>query len=562
MCYRYNIKVAGISTDGDSRALQSMKNNLQYISESSDILSYVEKEQSTSYVQDPLHCFTKGRNRLLKASNILPMGSKQVSTSHLKILIKNFPKDSHGLVMSDICPLDRQNVASFEKVTDSRVIECLRENVIDSEATIMYLEVCKEVVAAFTDEHLYPAERIFKAWHGLYYFRAWKKWIQDSKVYNLKDNFITSNLLSCLEINAYSLLHLIIKFRNSNEPEFFIPSLFSSQVCETTFRQMRSMTTINWTRINFSLQELLHISGRIELINDIIHYKMAEKGVNFPRLQAKNLKCTQRVIHTLPPNEAIQEVLHKARTTALLNAAKMGMPSNIPDINKCSLSKREFNMPSVQNVDIRLDTWEDCDEDEDENTITCNSLRDYTDAALRTEEHLNENSKFVQVFNEDGSSKMVLKSSVIYLLTESEEKISKDRLQRVQGVQNTSAAKNRKISTLESSKTKKKRFDDVYVSDEIKIGDWCFFINDQATSNSSESPFGSIIFGSVLSFRYNDGKTQIEKQYTLDFAPTFYDENTKNLTIKPRGVSVSAKWYTSDNELLLQPIHEGNFLSI
>lgn len=450
MHYRYGIEIAGISTDGDIRALSSMKSNLDHMAGSIDALSSVMKERGTCYIQDPHHCGTKRRNRILKASSILPMGSKQVSASHLKMLITDFPKDTHGLVMSDICPQDRQNFASFEKISDCRILDCLQRCVIDSEATVLYLKVCREVVAAFIDENLSPLERVYKVWHGLYFLRAWKQFIQTSNIYTLKENFISHNLFCCIEINAYGMLRSITKFRDAKQPDLFLPNLFSSQPCENTFRQMRSMTTINWTRINFSLQELLHMSGRIELINDIMYDKLAKHDVCFPRFKRQNMKSSQRTIHTLPTNEAIEKELDKARTTALLDAAKLGMPSSILDMKKCPLSKTSLNITSVQKgqFDILEET------DEDETTLNCNSLRDY--ACTQIENNLDKESKFVEVFKEDGTSKIVLKSSIIWLLTESKETLSKDRLQRVQGAEGTSLATKRKNCSQASPQSKKK----------------------------------------------------------------------------------------------------------
>lgn len=519
------------------------------MSKSEDPLSSVADEQETTYIQDPEHCVTKGRNRILKPSSIFPMGLKQVSASHLKTLIWTTSKDDHGLVMSDICPQDRQNVGSFEKITEKRVLDCLREFVIDSEATVMYLEVFKEVTSAFMED-IPPLDRVYRIWHGLYFLRAWRKWILDSKMYSIKDNFISYSLFQSIEINAYGLLHLITKFRDANQPELFLPLFFSSQTCESTFRQMRSMTTINWTRINFSLQELLHIVNRIELMNDIIYYKLAEHNVTFPRLQRKNVK---HKIYTLPSNDEIQKVLDQARTVALLDAVKMGMPTSMHDIKICPITRT--SLPLTQNID-GLDDDDDDDEENEpgETTLSCNSLRDYT--SLETQVNLEENSKFVQVYNEDGSSKTVLKSSIIWLLAESNEKLSQDRLRRVQGVDRAMAEKRNNCKQI-ASQAKKSRLQDLYLSDTIKIGDWCFFSNKEPSCE--KSPFDQIIFGSALSFKYNEGRTEKDRQYSRDYVPVAYDSTNKAET-RPRGISVSAKWYKcNDNDLNLQPMEDCNF---
>lgn len=133
---RRNIKAEGFSTDGDPRALSSMKNLLQCLLHKGDVIQNVSNEQNVSCAQDSVHIATKMRNTVLKPSILLPMGAFQVSVAHLKILISTISKDSHGLVWSDICPDDRQNYSSFQKMCDESIMDCLKRYVSDSEATI------------------------------------------------------------------------------------------------------------------------------------------------------------------------------------------------------------------------------------------------------------------------------------------------------------------------------------------------------------------------------------------------------------------------------------------
>lgn len=223
------------------------------------MLRDIKDEQYLSVVQDPVHHGGKMRNRTLKPSIVMPMEQKLVSVGHLKILIDSVSKDIHGLVRSDILPNDKQNFRSFEKVTDPRVLNALKQYVIDSEATVAYFQLSRQMTSAYMDPNISPLERIFRMWRSLYFLRTWRKWILAQKScdelpeLSLDKNFISENAFTCAELNAYSLIHLITKFRDENTPELFLPSLFHSQACEQTFRQLRSMTTINWTRINFSL---------------------------------------------------------------------------------------------------------------------------------------------------------------------------------------------------------------------------------------------------------------------------------------------------------------------
>lgn len=222
----------------------------------------------TTYIQDTIHIGTKLRNKMLQASGFLLMGRKQVSVAHLKSLINNTSKDKHGLVYTDICPKDRQNYGSLVKVMDSRVIENLKKYVPDSQATQAYLKLCRNVTSAFTDPVLAPLERIERIWESIFFLRIWHSWLIDlvnktkgRKDYTLQDNFITENAYSCIELNGHSLIQLIIIVRESNNAEHFLPTLYNSQTCEEFFRRIRAMSTANWTRINMSVLEVLHLIG-------------------------------------------------------------------------------------------------------------------------------------------------------------------------------------------------------------------------------------------------------------------------------------------------------------
>lgn len=115
--FRHGITVLGISSDGDWRPLNSMRviSNFNINPMSEEGYSLLS-DQAVCYVQDTTHIGTKLRNRMLKASILLPFGNKIISVSHLKILIDNVPKHQHGLVYKDISPEDRQNFSSLEKV--------------------------------------------------------------------------------------------------------------------------------------------------------------------------------------------------------------------------------------------------------------------------------------------------------------------------------------------------------------------------------------------------------------------------------------------------------------
>lgn len=227
----------GIASDGDHRLLACMLYQLKH-------------ECDYKFVQDPTHTGLKVRNRLLKPSILLPLGNKQISLAHLKMLMNSAPKLVHGLNIGDIDPKDRQNYAAYEKITSERVRNALCKHVVGSEGTIKYLEKCHQITSSFMQYDLMPLERVYRIFNAVFFLRIWKSWIMSSCAYKLNENFITPNSYKCVEINAMNLVSLIKYFRNENAHERFLPTLFDSQTCEKMFRHFRSMGTANYTKIN------------------------------------------------------------------------------------------------------------------------------------------------------------------------------------------------------------------------------------------------------------------------------------------------------------------------
>ena len=83
---------------------------------------------------------TKLRNRLLSPKAVLLMGGQCAAVDYLIQLIDNYSKIDHGLVVTDICPKDKQNFLSCEKMSSGSVLDCLKQ-VPESNARQAYLQV-------------------------------------------------------------------------------------------------------------------------------------------------------------------------------------------------------------------------------------------------------------------------------------------------------------------------------------------------------------------------------------------------------------------------------------
>lgn len=380
------------------------------------------------FVQDETHIATKLRNRLLNEKIELTMGTTKISINHLKWAVKNVHKSVHGLTMYDACPFDRQNFRSFEKIVEERVIQTLQTHAKGSEATVQYLKICKKITSSFLDFEIPPLERILRMFHAVYFLRIWKNHILKSSSQTLHKNFISHNAYSCIEINAKSLIDLIKRFRNENLPELFVPTIFDSQTCEKFFRQLRSMGSMSFTRINFSLYELLHMIGRTEVQNSIAYFKIPEKVI-FP-LSHKRAQKTK--IHLLPSDEEIIATLEKAKHLAVEDARQFGMHTDNVHIESYQIRSRLASQTNNGEDDEFV--MRDDDDDEDD-VIQFNYEND--DAVHEEDEQidyddLDTKSPFTYVVNEDGSQSLVRKSCLVWMLTEPGIGLSKDRLQRVQ----------------------------------------------------------------------------------------------------------------------------------
>lgn len=348
------------------------------------------------------------------------MGTTKVSVNHLKLLVKNVQKSVHGLSQNDVSPSDRMNFQSFKKIVDKRVIQAL-QLIPNSEATVQYLIICKDLTSSYLEIDLTPSERLFRMWRSVFFLRIWRKFILSSKSYTLGNDFITTNAYTCAEINARSLIKLIKKFRDSDTPEQFLPILFDSQSCEEIFRHFRSMGTTQYTKINFSLYELLHMISRVEAQNEISYFKLKNTGVLFP-----HVRVGKTTIYPLPSDSEINDIIVRAKQDAVIQANKFGMMDtenidNFEIVSNLVIDDNEEDFEFDENIDYEIMAHEnnECIERQEKENVS-------------EGDNIDENSSVTVVYDEDGVKRIVRKSTLLWMLCEPSEKLSKDRLRRVQ----------------------------------------------------------------------------------------------------------------------------------
>lgn len=371
------IRIYNMSTDGDSRPLKVQK-CLSRIGISDPEFLDCEwyscgGSVETTFTQDVPHIIGKLRNRKLNFSRIFPFGNKIISASFLKYLIEHVSKDKHLLNRSDIEPKDRQNFLSAQKICSEKTMQCLTDYVPGCEGTVLYLKAMNNILTAFLNINITSEERVFLMWYAVFFFRAWRSWILNSEklttqrkgkpksFYNLKENFISSNCYTCIELNAHALVKKILmeNFDEQVKNKVFFPNLYSSQPCESTFRQVRSFTSTFSTVVNCNMLDIIHRMKKIQLQNDIINNSNGE--INFPRFENKiKSKESSHRFESLTRTKIIIEI-EKARKAVISDIEKLGI-----DSSKLNFHCQVTPVHEQDIMDIDSDTDSEWDSDDDE----------------------------------------------------------------------------------------------------------------------------------------------------------------------------------------------------
>lgn len=261
----------------------------------------------------------------------------------------------------------------------------------------------------------------------------------------LKNNFISSNLYFCVELNAHSLIKYIQKVRGDNDSTLFTPTLTGSQPCESTFRQLRSMTTTQSTVINFSVMDMLHRMNKIELQNEMM---TKCSWLKFQRNERKSTYSPHQIV--LPSDDEIIELIEEAKKEATLDVNALGMDTiNINFHCQIDLATdsnnvdNDYDSEDEDNINMFFQTEEmdraELDEaeiiatelQEDLNKLSgvtgSLSLRDYSQCKIK----LSETSPYTVVSDNTGKEMIVRKSSICWLMSTDKHSLSSDRLLRV-----------------------------------------------------------------------------------------------------------------------------------
>lgn len=423
---KLGIKVLVISSDSDPKYNRAMQ-NLSGLSELSDKELFGWRSCNSNsigypfYVQDPTHIGTKLRNFLLRYKNkSLAFGTKySIELDHLYILLNTVAKDQHLLTHSTLNPADRQNFASVLRMCSDKVTTLLKSRVKDSDATVLFLEMWRDILDSYMNVHLAPLDRIKKIWTAVFILRIWRQSIKSQEDAVLKNNFLTANCYSCIELNAFSLVQCLLYLKEHNLPNLFLPHLYSSQTCESTFRQLRSFTSTYSTVVNCSVKETLSRVSKIQLQNEIVYCKSSD----FFYPKSKNQSDAFNVVYDMPSKLEILKTIRDCKAQAIKISRHFGFKVvNHKHLFSCAITKLSPRKQK-KSIDTKIKV----------NSMLNGLLRlnDLKNANLinfvRKHPNPDEKSPFVKLHE----GKVVKKTSLCWLLRNDYKKLSSDRIRRV-----------------------------------------------------------------------------------------------------------------------------------
>lgn len=444
-----NVKVLIISTDSDPRYNSAMRQLSELGHQTNnELFSCRGNSSGPFFVQDTTHIATKMRNFLLRTTNDkkkLPFGCHSIRIEHLYELMNMFTKDVHQLTFSILNPTDRQNFKSALRLCDSKTTTLLRNHVKASQATIQYLQIMRDVIDCFMNPNLTPLQRVRKIWYSLFLVRIWRNFILSSKQYTLKDNFLTVNCYSCIELNAHALINCMLYLQKIGKPELFMPFLFESQPCENIFRQLRSLSSVYSTVTNCSVKDSMTRISKIQLQNEII--RITSDHFVYPRLN-KVFNTSNKVI--LPTPVEIFNELEFCHKNAVATARNLGLiyksqtdsmkyvckikPSDSKNAAKIKSKPAKIDLSSVQ----RTLTLKDLKNIQLKNYVAKVNVND-----------VEETGPYAVIRCCNNKQVIVKKTSLCWLLGTESQKLSNDRLRRVmQTIKNDKKMKSEKPKSI------------------------------------------------------------------------------------------------------------------
>ncbi|CAF3298097.1 unnamed protein product [Rotaria sp. Silwood2] len=504
-CSVQGVRVIGFSTDGDARYLRAMRLCSRFFAELPNLNLFkhndnfhikipdqwswflMKEQQLLLFVQDSTHIATKFRNRLLSDVASMKMGDFSIDIQHLMNLIALKNKIDHNLIKCDVCPKDRQNFASCRRISSDLVLNLLNKNK-NCKGTFIYLSLLHSIITGLIDKPTTIEQRLYHIWTVVFTCRFWWAWIQNLKIKDISEDdnsdliqkrkansFITKPTFWCIEINAHTLLYMILLVINNKLPiDALNTYLFNSQGCENTFRIARALSGPYSSNNNFTVKSFIKRCEKISIIDSIKshkgqvdnyickfpqHHKTVKEIHNYSINRIKQLDLTESDIE-----EIIKNAFESAKQyVTMVNMTKLLINKNIYTLPELSrFIKMNISKSSSKVIDYTegIDFDKDSDEDESDNDENNSELLDDDDrlSTNGTDDEDDEgnivtslsdverhNFQGCRIYNKinpqninkyfririGSSVKYLHKQTACWLLTDTKNRLSSDRLERV-----------------------------------------------------------------------------------------------------------------------------------
>lgn len=184
-----------------------------------------------------------------------------------------------------------------------------------------------------------------------------------------------------IELNAHSLIYLYLLIKHDILPQSVADNvhLFSSQHCENIFRDVRSLSGIYSTRINFTIKQFLKRIDKLNALTELKQFEFTNEydTIIFPihhkirrLIDNTGSEINEKNIHFHV--DYVEEVIYKAYEVAQQMAENVGMNidlirNNLFDIQQSSqIAKQFLKLNSLTEEETLFIDDNDSDEEDDD----------------------------------------------------------------------------------------------------------------------------------------------------------------------------------------------------
>jgi hypothetical protein len=266
-------------------------------------------------------------------------------------------------------------------------------------------------------------DRLYYAWCAVFIARIWSASLEKADLHDLEQEvldllpskstksiskrnlFITIQSLFSLEINAHSLTYLIILVAEKKITNEALQVIFNSQICESYFRAARSMSGAFSSVVNFSVNEFLHRTSKLSVLQDIkFTSELNLNSLIFPK-HHKLWRRTSPSFFTSTTSSITEKIIEDTVFSAYIEASQILTGCNLSILNPLAqmisfdevnhlafqkLARSKQKMSNTQSFQWSNDNQESDDDDEDEENesgISNNSYIQHPDNEQTDDDH-------------------------------------------------------------------------------------------------------------------------------------------------------------------------------